>query len=195
MLLRLIFLFILSVGLTACVNLKPRADATKTYVLGPMALPVADASQQIERGYIARPQLPVYMEGATLKVRSADGEIANLAGARWAEPLEVGVARALSHYIEVQSGGVKSGFYPWSQSKKAANTLYVKFYQLVATTDGRIQVSASWELQRASGQPLTGVFTTVDTEWIPGDAQSMVAGVNAAIEALAGQISSSLKKR
>ena len=194
MLLRLIFLSIVSVGLTACVNLKPRVDATKTYVLGPVELPIAGASQQTERGYVARPQLPVYMEGTTLKVRSTDGEIRSLDGARWAEPLEDGVARALSHFIELKSGGVKSGFYPWAQSSKTTNTLYVKFHQLIATADGRIQVSASWELKRASGTPLTGVFTSVDEEWISGDAQSMVAGVNAAIEALAGQISDSLKK-
>jgi uncharacterized lipoprotein YmbA len=195
MLFRLILLSVVSVGLTACVNLKLREDTTKTYVLGPMDLPVAEASQQVESAYIARPQLPVYMEGARFKVRSADGEISRLAGARWAEPLEVGVARALSHYIEVQSGGAKSGFYPWPQSNRSTSTLSVKFHQLVANADGRIQVSASWELKRATGGALTGVFTSVNAEWIPGDAQSMVAGVNAAMQALGEQISSSLKKR
>ena len=195
MLLRAITLFIVACGLSACVNLKPREDHTKTYVLGPIELAASSSDQAIEQGYIARPQLPVYMEGYGLKVRSANGEINSLSGARWAEPMDVGIARALSHYIEAKNGGIKSGFYPWPQSSAASNTLQVKFHHLVATADGRIQLSASWELKRATGAPLTGVFTAIDGAWSPDDAQSMVAGVNAVLEALADQISSSLKKR
>lgn len=193
--LRVIILFIAACCLSACVNLKPREDRTKMYVLGPIDLPVSSSAQVVEQGYIARPQFPVYMEGSSLKVRSANGEINHLAGARWAEPLDVGVARALSHYIEAKSGGIKSGFYPWPQPSAVSNVLHVKFHQLIATADGRIQLSASWELKRATGAPQTGVFTAVDGTWTPGDAQSMVAGVNAALEALAWQIFDSLKKR
>lgn len=195
MLLRIITLFIVSCGLTGCVNLTPSKDTTKMYVLGPVDLPSSGSATGAELGYIARPYLPVYMEGTGLKVRAMDGEISNLPSARWAEPMDIGVARALSHYIELASGGVRSGFYPWPKSEAATNTLHVKFHQLVATADGRIQLSASWELTRAAGVSQSGVFTLADGTWSPGDAQNMVAGVNAALEALAEQIFSSLKKR
>ena len=195
MILRVFVLLALSLSLIGCVNLKPRDDTRKVYTLGALELPVADSQQLGERGYIARPHFPGYMEGDGMKVRSADGEIQDLEGARWAEPIEVGVARALSHYLETASGGVKSGFYPWPQLSFAENVLYVRFHQLDATSDGRIQLSASWEIKRASGEAQSGVFTISDGAWTPESPQSLVAGMNAALEALAIQISDSLKKR
>lgn len=195
MILRVFVLLVLSFSLIGCVNLKPREDTRKVYTLGALELPVADSTQQGERGYIARPHFPGYMEGDGMKVRSADGEIRDLEGARWAEPIDVGVARALSHYIESASGGIKSGFYPWPQLSFAENVLYIRFHQLDATSDGRIQLSASWELKRTSSEPQSGVFTISDGTWTPGEPRSLVAGMNTALEALADKIFSSLKKR
>ncbi len=195
MLLRLITLFIVSSLLTGCVNLKPREDSTKEYVLGPIDVLALGTGPIEERGYIARPQLPVYMEGSELKIRSADGEITSLPGVRWAEPLDVGVARALSHYFQAVSGGIKSSFYPWAKPGKAATTLQVTLHQMVATDDGHIYLSASWELKRPDTSVQTGAFSKVDVEWLPGDAGSMVAGLNAGLEALATEIFISVEKR
>ena len=195
MLLRLITLIALIGPLAGCINLKPREDTRKEYTLGLIELPRVESGQGVERGYIARPHLPAYMEGYGLKVRSSNGELTELGGARWAEPIELGVARALSHYIEAASGGVKSGFYPWPQSNFEDNVLHVRFHQLIATAEGRIQLSASWEVKREGVDSLAGVFTSSDVTWIPGDSESMVTGLNAALEAFSNEIWASIKKR
>ncbi|CAA6689727.1 MULTISPECIES: membrane integrity-associated transporter subunit PqiC [unclassified Lentimonas] len=195
MLLRLITLLILVCPIVGCVNLKPREDTRKEYTLGLINLPSVQPDQEVERGYIARPYFPAYMEGYGLKVRSADGELIEVEGARWAEPIDLGVARSLSHYIEVASGGLKSGFYPWPQSNFEDNVLHLRFHQLIATAEGRILLSASWELKQEGRESRSGVFTFTESTWNQGDPQSMVTGFNVALEAFANEIWASLKKR
>lgn len=195
MFLRLITVIVLSCYMAGCVNLKPTEDTRKEYTLGLVDLPDFESEQQVERGYIARPHFPGYMEGYGLKVRSAAGEVFELKDARWAEPIEIGAARALSHYIEAASGGIKSGFYPWPQSDFEENVLHVRFHQLIATEDGRIQLSASWEIKSVEAEGMSGVLTISDGTWIPGKSETMVSGLNAALEALATEIWATVKKR
>jgi uncharacterized lipoprotein YmbA len=192
--LSILFMMALSCSLVGCINLKPREDHRKVFTMGALELPAVDSQQGAERGYIARPDLPGYMEGTGMKVRSADGEIRDLHGARWAEPLDIGAARALSHYIEAASGGVKSGFYPWPQLSFEENILYVRFHEFVATDDGRILLSATWEVKLVSGETRSGVLSINNVMWKPNEPHSLVAGMNEALEALATQISNSLKK-
>ena len=191
---RLIFLTILLLGLTSCIGLKPKSDNTKTYVLG-LSDPVQSSFANIPgaKGYIARPQFPVYMEGLKLKKISEEREIVDLPNARWAEPVEMGVARTISHYIERLSGGLSSDFYPWVRVDNAAFTLQLNFHHLIATHDGRILISADWECNYAGGKTETGFFANNTMEW-SGNAQSMVDGINAGLEMLAAEIVDSLKK-
>ena len=192
--LRFTCLIILLFGLTSCIGLKPRPDETKTYALG-LPEPIQSSSAiSTAKGYIARPQLPVYMEGSQLKLISNDREIVNLPDARWAESMDVGVARTMSYYIETLSGGLKSDFYPWVCTVEAAFTLQLNFQYLIATSDGRILVAASWKYEHIAGETKTGIFSNNTIEWLPGDAQSMVDGINAALKLLATEIADSLKK-
>lgn len=194
MLLRLTCSIILLFGLTSCIGLKPKPDNTKTYALG-LSEPVQSSSVlSTARGFIARPQLPVYMEGSGLKLISDDREIVNLPSAQWAESMDMGVARAMSYYIETLSGGLKSDFYPWIRTSDAAFTLKLNFHYLIATSDGHILIAANWKYEHTTGETETGVFANNTLEWSPGDAQSMVDGINAALKLLATEIVDSLKK-
>lgn len=192
--LRFTCLIILLFGLTSCIGLKPKPDKTKTYALGLSESVQSSSAPSTARGYIARPQLPVYMEGSRLKLISGDREIVNLPGARWAESMDEGVARAMSYYIETLSGGLKSDFYPWIRTNDAAFTLKLNFHYLIATSDGRILIAANWKYEHTAGEAKTGVFANNTLEWSPGDAQSMVEGINAALKLLATEIVNSLKK-
>ena len=204
MTLRLICFIILLSGLTACIPLQPRPDNTRTYALG---LPDSEqnsaatspskpsvAKSSVAKGYIVRPQFPVYMEGSHLKLISENREIVNLPNAHWAEQMEVGVARAMSVHIETLNGGLKSDFYPWLRAGDAAFTLQLDFNHLIATSDGRILIAANWRYKHGTGETKNGVFADNTIEWLPGDAQSMVDGINEALKRLAAEIVDSLKK-
>lgn len=197
--LRLICFIILLSGLTACIPLQPRPDNTRTYALGlpdseQNSAATSPAKSSVAKGYIARPQFPVYMEGSHLKLISENREIVNVPNAHWAESMEVGVARAMSFHIETLNSDLKSDFYPWVDAGDAAFTLKLDFNHLIATSDGRILIAANWKYKHGTGETKNGVFADNTIEWLPGDAQSMVDGINEALKRLAAEIVDSLKK-
>ena len=184
---RALLLLILSCGLTACVNLKPTAHSVQRYVLGPVvsAVPVGAGFDL----YVARPDLPIYLEGNRMQYRGGDGELQSLSGARWGEPLQEGIARALSELVAQQRGGSGGGFYPWPQSSAQATVLRVQFCQFGATADGRVQLAANWQLEGAGGSVTSqGSYVSEELTWAPGEAPSLVAGLNAALAVLAQEI-------
>jgi uncharacterized lipoprotein YmbA len=193
MVIRLIFLTIPLFVFTSCIGFRPGPDNTKTYALGLFASVQNSSDVSSTKGYIARPQFPVYMEGLKLKKISKEREIIDIPDARWAEPIEMGAARALSDYIETLSGGLKSDYYPWIHADDAAFTLRLNFHHLIASNDGRILVSVDWECNYAGGKKETGFFVDNTLEWA-GDAQSMVDGINVSLKLLAAEIVEALKK-
>ena len=134
------------------------------------------------------------MEGSGLKILAKDGEITNFPEVRWAEPLDIGVARAISGYIEALDNKTKSDFYPWVHSENATFTLELSFKQLIATEDGRILLYADWEYKEDNKEVKVGFFASDTVTWSPSDAQSMVIGVNAALKMLAQEILTTMKK-
>jgi uncharacterized lipoprotein YmbA len=181
---RALLLLMLTCGLTACVSLKPTAHSVQRYVLGP----VAAAAVQADTGsgfYVARPDLPTYLEGNRMQYRGEDGELQSLDGARWGEPLREGIARALAQ----QCGGQGNGFYPWPQASAQAKTLRVQLHQFGATADGQVQLVAHWQLEGTGGGVTSqGSYVAEQLTWTPGQAPSLVAGLNAALAALAQEI-------
>ena len=194
--LRFIFLAIIASGLASCINLKPKPDNTKTFALGLSNLAEQPAGSNFNsiKGYIARPEFPVYMKGNEFKLLAEDGEILRLPNAYWAEPIDMGVARALGSYIETHNGSFRNDFYPWVRTDGTTFTLQVKFHQLIATDDGRILVSANWEYSYGADKTQTGFFENDMIEWSPGDPRSMVTGINKGLELLASEIVVALKK-
>ena len=187
------FLILLSsLALVSCVNLKPKADSVKLYSLGPAhvtALP-EDAQQAV---HVARPSLPSYLISNRLQYRSADGEIRSIVAARWAEPLQEGVARALAEWLQVQAEAAAVGtYYPWQQPDGSL-VIRVQLHQLSGSEDGRILFQAAWQLESSAGVPLaTGIYHPEGLSWVPGDARSLIAGLNAALQGLSAQIAEQL---
>ena len=198
MLLRFIFCAIITLAVTSCIGLKPKPDNTKTFALGISNLSQLQSSSvdSAIKGYIAQPEFPVYMEGNKIKILSKGGEILNLPGVRWAESIDMGSARALSHYIETLSDSfIKSSFYPWIQPDETAFIIRVKFHHLIATDDGHILVSANWECSYNNDETQTGSFVKNTIKWSPNNPQSMIAGINTALELIASEIVETLKKK
>lgn len=179
--------------LTACVNFKPKADTTRIYLLGPVDTSSEGGANPHDL-YIARPSLPAYLEGNHMQYRNEQGELKSVKGARWGESLHEGIARALSEWVLSGSGRQVSGFYPWPKTSDQAAELRLQFHQFGATADGRIQLSASWNIvggADAQAKQATH-YSAKGYTWEVGDAQSLVAGLNSALAALAQEISGSL---
>ena len=99
MTIRYFTLVVLTCTLTACVNLKPKADTTRTYLLGPVDVS-SKGESSLHDIYIARPNLPAYLEGNHMQYRNEQGELKiEMAGTEYTEwPLQR--QSALVHRVE-----------------------------------------------------------------------------------------------
>lgn len=175
---------------SGCVNLKPKADVVKLYALGPVeAAPETTATGPSM--YVARPNLPGFLDGKRLQFRSANGEVEELSKARWAEPLEDGIARALAEYLQHKGGRKVSGFYPWPKNRDDLE-LRVHIYKLGALKSGEVSMLVEWELRSAGKARSAGTFESQGIQWQQGDSDSFVAGINRALEQLASDVDAAL---
>ena len=185
-------LFLLCCTLTGCVNLKPKADTVRLFVLGSVDAVYESGSPGRGAFYIGRPDLPAYLEGTRLQYRHMDGEVESLSGARWAEPLQEGVARALNEFIGSAQENSSDGYYPWPKLSSATPQVRVRLLQFGAIADGRIQLNANWQIEGQGGVVAQGTFIAEGFKWQPSDPKSFVAGLNQALEALAAEIAAAL---
>jgi uncharacterized lipoprotein YmbA len=178
-------------GLSSCLNLKPKVDDVKLFALGPIETESVSAAKG-PAIYISRPDLPAYLDGKRLQFRKDNGEIGELKNARWAEPLEEGVARALAEYLLASGEQQVSGFYPWPMRSRDGLELRVHFYKLGALASGEIRMVANWELRDSKQILKAGKYQSEGITWVLGQAESQVEGLNRALAQLALEVSASL---
>ncbi|MGJ8654479.1 MAG: PqiC family protein [Opitutaceae bacterium] len=178
-----IFVLVACLAVNGCVNLKPKADVVKLYALGPVEVTAPTASNG-PSVFVARPDMPAFLDGKRLQFRSENGEVEELSRARWAEPLQEGVARALAEYLQQQGVHDVSGFYPWPK-KRDDLELHVHLFKLGALESGEIRMSADWEFRKAGKVQRSGSFQSQGLTWQVGDPDSFVAGINQALDQLA----------
>lgn len=185
-------LFIASVFLlllAACVNLKPVPSQTFSYALGPVELAApSEPRTESESLYILRPQVPTYLDSDRLSYRLASGEVKNIFGARWAEPLAEGIARAMSLFLSESSPGLVEGYYPWPNTSSDASRLSLYFQRFGATDSGEVQVVVRWELKQPDGTSLSEQYNSESLTWVVGQPDTLVAAYNEALRALALEI-------
>lgn len=193
MIIRTIATLMFAATLVSCVNLEPVEDDLKLYALGsvsdrPSTVFPDDPSDVV---YIGRPDLPAYLDNNRIVVRSENGLITPLDGVRWAEPLEEGVARALSEYISRADGQFVAGYYPWPLLDRETIQVRVRFSELSFEDDGSIHVVAFWWASSQENSLLKGgILEPQDIKWTPGDPATLVAAFNQILEQM-GQIISS----
>ena len=86
--------------LSACVNLQPQPDYMRQFALGPTTTTqaketVSTTPENLGTAFIARPEIPSFLDTPHMQYRALNGEILSLSKSRWAEPLSEGTARAL----------------------------------------------------------------------------------------------------
>ena len=180
-------------ALAACVNLKPVPSQTESFTLGPVDTTVTpEALASGKPIYILRPQMPTYQDGSRLNYRSASGEVTSLPGARWAEPLAEGIARATSLYLAASNQASVEGYYPWPNTSREAARLSLNFQRFGATDSGEVKVVARWTLKKPGGKSQSGQFVSETLSWVPGQPETLVAAYNRALQALAESLKDEL---
>jgi uncharacterized lipoprotein YmbA len=176
-----------------CVNLKPSPDTVKSYTLGPASLESLEKFPGREGVYVARPDLPGYLAGTRFHYRGFDGELVQLPSARWAEPLEEGISRAVSEFLNHEGVPASGGYYPWPYRSRDIPKLHLSILRLGAYENETIQFQVAWEILQDEATIASGLYVQDALAWEVGDASSAVEGFNAGLRALAAQIAAEMK--
>lgn len=188
----ILFLALISLFVSACVNLEPDPDMSQSFVLGQVVGGESLADSKSVPIYVMRPQLPSYLDSNRIQYLDASGLVSFLEDAYWAESLADGVARAFAQYATGEGALDHPSYYPWPEPGDDVSKLILKFRRFDATALGEVHVVANWTLRLASGERVSGLFEAVDLTWDTGVPSSLVAAYNEALRLLAERIASSL---
>lgn len=181
-------------------------DPTRFYLLSapgtaPAAAAVADGARAATLG-LCRIELPAYLRSPAVVLRPGGTEVVRVRDARWAEPLEQGIARLLRETLPTQPGVRAVVAYPAPQAALPQYEVSVRVLACegIAGPEGRrARFAAAWEIRAtaagAGAAPVaTGVFESATAEWPEGDYAALTAKLGEAVAALGRELAAALPK-
>jgi len=194
-------------GLSGCSILpKPTEDPTRYYVLG--SAPVSDLVVSAPKGSlhlgIRAVDLPIYLRNnRTLVIRNGANEIRYQDYARWAEPLDQAVQRAIRDRLQASDAVASAEVAPFSTEVHRDFDVIVHVLQCEGGVDpqGRntAQFSAVYEildLREGGGHPsvVRKSFSAPPAQWDGKDFGVLTAKLSEAVSALGSDIAANLPK-
>lgn len=174
----------------SCVDLKPRADNTRYFVLG------SASSSQAKGNTTGREVLGIrsvsiasYLDTPRIATRVGDVEISYSSANRWAEDLEPAIRNRIADLI-LASGSVGEVItLPWPDNARPTLKLDIHIGRFEGTSDSEASLSAAWSLQNAAGTVLQrGVSERQIPGWIIGDYTDLVLKLDHALGQTAEEI-------
>lgn len=178
--------------MSGCVNLKPQPDRTQLYLLGANVASPADLSGK-PPSYVARAELPGYLEGTRIYYRSAGGTLESVAGARWAEAPAEALPQALAMHLQATERTQVRAYYPSPRVNSEMATLSVKFERFSARPDGQVEVIAQWRVVHPDGSSDSGRYVAPELLWDGSGPSTYVALLDTALAGLAETIAATLR--
>jgi uncharacterized lipoprotein YmbA len=188
-------------ALCGCALWSPRADPTRYYVLTVQAAPtVRGAEIQFKRWRVGlRPvEMPAYLRGKAMIVRTDANEIQFADYDRWAEPLDQGIGRVMRQVLALATNveGVSSKFYG---DEPLDCEVSIRILACEGALDEKghstIRFTAAWEA-RSLGNNFAfykhGVFTAQPAAWNGRDYGQLAMRISEAIAGAGKEIASAL---
>jgi len=165
---------LLLAGTCGCLNLKPKADPTRFYVLSAtVEVPLAPNQASAAAGSVGvRVDLPAWLDRPGIARRQSANRVEFSTLHNWAEPLREGVARVLRHDLSALLGPSRVATRSASAGVEGREVqVLIDRFELTAT--GRVVFSARWRVVRSrTGEVLqTGrcdqvrECPTADADW------------------------------
>lgn len=174
------------------------ADPTRFYVLT-SATPAVETAGARPLVHLRDVEVATYLRSRPMVVRRGDHEVEFREYARWGEPLELGLSRVLREEL-LARGAAAAVLTPGLRQAGVAYDYELKVRVLAAegTTNGAIVFRAAWELTAAAAnaEPVArGDFRPSDLRWDGTSEATLVGGLNAAVAALATEITAALPRK
>src|ERR1700730_16479807 len=159
------------VVLASCASKEP---FPRFYVLTQTSGPMAS-----RRGgttvFVRRVEVPAYLVRLSIVTMRGGGEADYAETARWAEPLDQGVARAVAENLNRRSGITAIGFSPASPPGPHRYDVQIRLDRFEGTENGDVVLAAHWEVLTADGSSVSNRSTEIHRNgWTPGDYPGLV---------------------
>jgi len=163
------------------------------------AAPAGESARAATLG-LCRIELPAYLRTPAVVIRPGGTEVVRARDARWAEPLDQGIARVLRETLLAQPGVRTVVAYPAPQAALPQYEIVVRVLACegVAGPSGRqARFAAAWEIRAtaagAGAAPVAaGTFESAPADWADGDYAVLTAELGEAVAALGRELAAAL---
>jgi len=147
---------LLCVVAAGCLNLKPKADPTRYFLLTRTAskpLAASDGKEDVISLGIAPVAVPAYLTKPWMVIRTSGTEIRYSDFNKWGEHLDKGIQRVLAEDLSLLLGTDQIHLSAWKQEDVQAE-LTLSVHQFEVDTRGQVVLEAQWQL--SGKHPFTG---------------------------------------
>ena len=198
---KLTFLFAAAVLLQGCVNLKPRENTNRFYVLGAGEADMSAAEQASGLSIgIRRVGMAEYLDMPYIVVRRGSNEVRFVEDQRWGEDLRRSIGRVVARRLETRAGIGRVDIVPWAVGAQHDYVieLTVSRFEGVATSPAArttAHLVANWQILDASTGDILSQGTTDETVggWTEEIYPNLVSGLEQALDTLASEIYAALE--
>jgi len=141
--------------------------------------------------------LAPYLQTRLFAVRSHANEITFLDSTRWAEPLDLGIARVLAEDLQSAKNVARISTQPFRADEQRDFEVLVRVTACEGTADGEVQFSAGWRILALTGAAGTvgeGSYSATGLRWDGHDYRRLAARLSEALGALSREIAAALPK-
>jgi uncharacterized lipoprotein YmbA len=179
---------------SGCVNLKPRPDLTRYFVLNTVAaIPsTGTTSENVILG-IDRVSMASYLDTPEMATRIGTVEIDYNPVSRWGEDLAWAIPNRLAQRLR-NSEGIRDVYtLPWPDQMKPSVRLELEINRFEGTAAGEAALDAVWILENTTQASRTRHYAAILIPgWTVGDYADLVSRLDLALDKLAAEIDASL---
>jgi len=143
--------------LGGCTVLAPRPDPSRFFILTPLATAESAQRDADAKGVslgLGPISLPAYLDRPQMMTRVGPNQVEFSDANRWAEPLEINLARTLAHNLKLLLHADQVVTFPWSSSTKLNYTVPIDVLRFECDGNGNAQLSARWTIKDPKGKRL-----------------------------------------
>lgn len=144
--------------------------------------------------YVNRVEIPTYLAKTSLVTMKGGIEVQYSATARWAEPLDQGISRAVAGALSQNSRLRAYSFSPATPPPSRNYDVRIRIEKFEGNDDGEVTLQARWEVTTADSSEAIANRKVVlrRSGWQPGDHAGLVRLLSQEISEMSRQIARSI---
>lgn len=182
---------------SGCLNLGPKEDPTRFYILGDSERAAVPADTTGAVVGLRAVQLAGYLQTPFLVVRTGPHEVAYADFDRWGEALDQGINRSVAGYLSHRAGIRRVDVVPWPRQARHDYLVDIQVHRFEGATyrgTGEAHLLADWQIvDPADGRVLARGTTEARRDgWTAGSYAALAALLDGALAGLASDLAASL---